>query len=100
MEEKERRERGQFSEEFKAEAVRLVAEGRRSKLGIAESLGISASLLSRWCEAARSGKHGKEMTQALSDAERVRRLEAENRELKLEREILKKAAAFFAKHQT
>jgi transposase len=97
---KQRRERREFSEEYKAEAIRMVVSGRRKKSDVAKSLGISASLLSRWCAAAKNGRHGESVATSVSESERIRQLEAENRELKLEREILKKAAAYFAKNQT
>jgi transposase len=95
-----RRVRRKFSEEYKIEAVRMVVEGSRTKREVAKSLGISAALLSRWYAASREGKHGSHVAVSLNESERIRQLEREVQELKLERELLKKAAAYFAKNQT
>jgi transposase len=80
--------------EFKQEAVRLMRDRSKSVLQVAKDLGISESALRRW-EHELSDKS----PAARSDSEHqeVLRLRQENRILKMEREILKKAAAFFAK---
>jgi transposase len=97
--EKPKKARQVFSEEYRREAVRLVLIGDRSQEAVANMLGISESALSRWVRLARNGSKGQAMMTSVSDAERIKMLEAENRELKLEREILKKATMFFVKHQ-
>jgi len=81
--------------EFKAEAVRLVRTSSDGLSKIARDLGISVSTLRVWTEATRPKPEV-----PLTDDERteLRRLRRENRELRMEREILKKATAFFAKH--
>ena len=93
-----RKTRRQFSKEFKAEAVRLCET--RSPTEVAESLGVTASLLSRWKSAAeREGNdafRGNGNRTALE--EELRRLRKENADLREEKEILKKAAAYFAKY--
>lgn len=89
-----KRTRRYFSGEFKREAVRQLLGGKRSLAVVAQELGIGAELLRRWREelnvpsAERLG---------LSEAEELRRLRRENAVLREEREILKKATAFFAK---
>jgi transposase len=94
---KPRRERRSFSEEFKAGAVRLVLDEGQSITRTARDLDLTSSVLSQWVTQARAdrtkGKTG------LTSAERTElaQLRRENRQLKLERDILKKAAAFFAK---
>jgi transposase len=95
-----RKKRQVFSESFKADAVRMVASSGKTKESVARMLGVSVSALSRWVSAAKEGKQGEAISIALNESERIRQLEAENHQLRLEREILKKATMFFAKHQT
>jgi transposase len=89
-----RRRRPNYSTEFRAEAVRRVRNSDEPLLIIARDLGVSAGSLKAWVEASRPKPEV-----PLTDDERteLRRLRKENRELKMEREILKKATAFFAK---
>ena len=94
-----RRKRRQFSEEFKAEAVRLVLDEGKSMAEVAKDLDLVPSALNGWVAQARADRtHGRT---GLTTAEReeLARLRKENRVLREERDILKKAAAFFAKHQ-
>jgi transposase len=94
-----RRPRRQFDDDFKAQAVRLVLDEGKSVGSVARDLDLTESNLRTWVERARADRtHGKT---GLTTAEReeLARLRKENRELRTEREILKKAAAFFAKHQ-
>ena len=92
------RKRRSFTPEFKAEAVRLVIEDGRTVTSVAADLDLTASALGSWVERARadSGK-SKRATLTTDEREELARLRKENRELKLDRDILKKAAAFFAK---
>lgn len=85
----------QFTPEFKKEAVALVTEQGYMVTRAAASLGISAKTLHTWVTRARNQNDG-----ALSDDERAELtlLRKENKALRLEKEILKKACAFFAKH--
>lgn len=87
----------QFTHEFKKEAVALVTEQDYTVARAAASLGISAKTLHTWVTLARSQHDG-----VLSDDERteLKRLRKENKELRLEKERLKKASAFFAKHMS
>lgn len=95
---KSRRVRRQFTEEFRAGAVRLVIDEHRSIAQVARELDLTESALRLWVERARADK-GKGRPGVLTTAEReeLSRLRKENRELRMERDILKKAAAFFAK---
>jgi transposase len=94
----ERRKRRSYTREFKAETVRLVVEGGRSIPEVARDLELTESALRAWVQQsevdAGRGKPG-ELTTA--EREELARLRREVRTLRLEREILKKAAAFFAK---
>lgn len=86
-----------FTLEFKKEAVALVTEHDYTVARAATSLGISSKTLHTWVTLARSQPDG-----VLSDDERteLKRLRKENKELRPEKEILKKASAFFAKHMS
>ena len=96
-----KRPRRQFSDEFKAGAVRLVLEEGKSVSRVARDLDLTTSALRTWVERARAdaGK-GKPGTLTSSEREELAKLRKENRQLKMEREILKKAAAFFAKENS
>jgi len=85
-----------FTPEYKAEAVRLLRESGRPYKEVAEDLGISAGSLYRWNQELR-GSPRETVDIELSPEEEVKRLRKRVRELEMEREILKKAAAFFAK---
>ncbi len=93
-----RSKRQSFSQSFRAEAVRLVLEEKMSQGQVCRDLGISDSSLSRWVKQARIDA-GKGHVGALTTNERqeLARLRRDNRRLRMEREILKNAAAFFAK---
>lgn len=93
-----KRKRRSFSEEFKAGAVRLVLEEGKTVAAAARDLDLTQSSLRNWVEQARTDA-GRGKPGALTTAEREEfsRLRKENRILLEEREILKKAAAFFAK---
>ena len=91
--------RQKFTKEFKGDAIKLVLEQGYSRSEVGRRLGIHPSVVSRWVreyqrdqkEAAEGGIPRREL-----EAE-IRRLRKENKRLEMEREILKKAAAFFAK---
>jgi transposase len=88
-----------FTSEFKVEAVKLVTEQGRSFAEAAANLGIAESLLRKWKKdrdaQGDQALPGKGHIPALE--EELRRLRAENKRLQMERDILKKATAFFAK---
>ena len=88
-----------FSREFKIEAVKLVTQQGYGVNQAAESLGIGANLLRRWREKfAEQGQEAFPGKGKLTAAdEEMRRLREECRRLRMERDILKKATAFFAK---
>ncbi len=92
------RKRREFSTEFKEEAVNLVLEAGMGISEVAEDLDIGRSSLYNWVKQAEADR-GNEASDCLTTSERedLKRLRRENRILKEERLILKKAAAFFAK---
>lgn len=93
-----RRKRREFSEEFKADAVKLAREGGRSLGRIAKDLDLTETSLREWVRKA-DIEAGNGPADALTKAEREElvRLRRENKRLEMERAILKKATAFFAK---
>src|SRR3954454_25054499 len=87
-----------FTPEFRAEAVRLAQTSGRRRREVAEDLGIGLSTLRHWID----GQRDREMEAPPSDrqedmAAELKRLRRENEVLRQEREILKRATAFFAK---
>ena len=93
-----RRARRRFTDEQKAEAVRLVHSSGKSVYRIAQELDLTETALRRWVQQAEIDA-GKGPAGALTsdEKEELRRLRRENRRLRQEREFLKQAAAFFAK---
>jgi transposase len=94
-----RRTRRSFTDDYKAGAVRLVLDEGKTVAAAARDLGLTESSLRNWVDQARADRtHGKT---GLTTAEReeLARLRKENRILHEEREILRKAAAFFAKER-
>lgn len=89
-----------YTYEFKMEAVRLVESGQRLAEA-ARSLGVVEQTLSNWIKAHRAGKltaHGRGSKLTAEQIE-IRQLRAELARLKMERDILGKAMAYFAKGQ-
>lgn len=93
-----RRPRRTFNPEFKAEAVRLCRAGDRSITQVAKDLELTETALREWVRRA-DVDAGKGPAGALTSDERAElaRLRRENKQLQMEREILKKAAKFFAR---
>jgi transposase len=94
-----RKPRRKYTKQFKADAVRLVREGSGSQSDVARHLGIGPSLLSAWVLRAESKEEVKGTLDPKEQAE-VERLRREVEQLRMERDFLKKAAAFFAKNQS
>jgi len=94
-----RRARRQFSEEFQAGAVRLVLDEGKTVGAVARGLDLTPSSLGKWVKQARADRSHSKTGLTTAERDELARLRKENRELRTEREILKKAAAFFAKHQ-
>jgi transposase len=90
------RTRPPYPEEFRREAVGLIRSGQRSLAEASRSLGVSQQTLRNWLKQA-DVDEGRAEGLSGEEREELRRLRRENRVLREEREILKKAAAFFAK---
>lgn len=86
-----------FSAEFKAEAVKLVLEGGRTMNAVAQEVGVYPSVLRSWVLQAQADAGNSEALSS-SEKEELAALRRENRQLKMEAEILKKATAFFARN--
>lgn len=87
-----------FSTEFKQQAVRLAREGTKSRSALARDLGITPSALCKWVkDADATEKAGFAPGGRKALEEENRRLQRELEQVKEERDILKKATAFFAK---
>lgn len=94
----ERRRRRKFTPEFKAGTIKLVKESGKSVAQVARELDLTETALRAWVKQhdtdAGMGPPGALTT---AEKEELTRLRKENRELRMERELLKKWAAFFAK---
>lgn len=94
----QKRQRRDFTDEFKSDAVKLVMEQGYSCSEVGRRLGVNGSNISRWVRQYRRQQEnpdGKSGSLRELEAE-IKRLRKENKRLEMEREILKKAAAFFA----
>ena len=85
----------QYPREYKEEAVALVTEQGYSVPKAAESLGINPNMLYKWKDKLEAESQVKDLEE--SERDELKRLRKEIKELRMEKEILKKASAFFAK---
>jgi transposase-like protein len=93
-----RRKRRKFTPEFKAETVKLIRESGRSIGEICRELDLTETAVRSWVRQTEvDAGRGPEGVMTSTELEELRRLRREVRELRQEREILKKATAFFAK---
>lgn len=86
-----------YTEDFKRDAVKLALEGDKTQAQTAIDLGVNPQTLYQWIQKYRSDFLSSD--HKLSPDEELKQLRKENARLIEEREILKKAAAYFAKHQ-
>ena len=92
-----KRQRREFTDEFKNDAVKLVTEQGYSCTETGRRLGVNHTNISRWVRAYKDQLENKAEPGSTPDLDaEVKRLRKENKRLLMEREILKKAAAFFA----
>ena len=96
-EKKPKRQRRKFTDEFRAGAVRLVLDEGKTIAQVARDLDLTASGLAEWVKRARAARDGGKSGLTTEERAELTRLRKENRQLLMERDILKKAAAFFAK---
>ena len=88
-----------YTSEFRREALELVGSSGQSVAEVARSLGVSSQTLGNWVKADRERREREQDPEALSESEReeLARLRKEVAELRMDREILRKAAAYFAR---
>jgi transposase len=84
-----------YPEEFRREAVQMLRAGRTPR-ELAESLGVSEQTLRNWRRQDQRDRHERDDGLTSDEREELRRLRRENARLKQERDLLKRAAAFFA----
>jgi len=96
---KGRRTRRSFTDDYKTGAVRLVLDEGKTVAAAARDLGLTESSLRNWVEQARADRSKGRTGLTTEERAELASLRRDNRELRMERDILKKAAAFFAKHQ-
>lgn len=90
--------RKKYTDDFKRDAVRMMRNrGTRSVAEVADDLGVPANHLHRWARVLDADAVAKRNEQGETLEDEVRRLRKENERLRMEKAILKKAAAFFAK---
>jgi transposase len=88
--------RARYTLEYKIEAIRMVRNGQ-SQSAVAKILGISSRTLNDWIKADDAGKLNGAGKQVSAEQMEIARLRAENAKLRMERDILGKATAYFAK---
>jgi transposase len=91
------RTRPPYPEEFRREAVRLARLGDKLQRRLAKDLGISDVTLRNWLKEEKAGKGERPGGLSSDEREELGRLRDENAKLRMEREILRKAAVFFAR---
>ena len=88
---------GKYSPEFKEAAVREVIDNSRTIADVARGLGVVEQTLGNWVKAYRELHAGEEPELSVTERARIKELEREVRELRMENEFLGKSVAFFAK---
>src|SRR5690242_14771507 len=96
---KRRRARRQFTDEFKAGVIRLVLDDGKTVGAVARDMDLTETAVREWVKRTRADRTQGRTGLTTAEREELARLRKENRELRTERDILKKAAALFAKHQ-
>jgi transposase len=86
-----------YSDQFKRDAVRLVTQEGYSKKAAAQAVGVCHTTLKSWL--LRYGDEAPQRTVFASQQDELEHLRAENRRLRMQRDILKKAAAYFAQQE-
>jgi transposase len=91
--------RKRYSKEFKLDAVSLVLDQGYSRAEAARSLGLNSNMLGRWVSEHRAdgGQSFRGNGKLTPEQEEIRKLRSQVKNLKMEKEILKKATVFFAK---
>ena len=96
-----KRKRRSFSSEYKAEVVKLIQDGDKSLGQVVRDLDLTETAVRRWvAQSEVDAGRGDGKLLSTDEREELARLRRENRQLRMEREVLKKATAFFAKEST
>jgi transposase len=96
-----KRKRRSFSPEYKAEVAKLVLQGGKSIGQVCRELDLTETAVRKWVKQAEvDSGNGPPGALTTEEREELRRLRKENKQLRMEREILKKATAFFAKENS
>jgi transposase len=90
-----KRHRRKFTDEFKAETVKVIQTSGRTVGSVARELSIGETAVRRWVKQAEAS--GSADTLTVDERSELQRLRKQNQELRMEKEILRKATAFFAK---
>jgi transposase len=90
---------GSYSEQFREEAVKMVIEQSRPIAQVARELSVKEGTLGNWVNLYRRKHAGEEPPLTVNERARLRELEKEVGELRMEAEFLKKASAYFAREQ-
>jgi len=91
------RTRPPYPPEFRAEAVELIRSGTKSIRELSRDLGVTDQTLRNWVRQTEIDAGRRHDGVTTSEREELRRLRSENRTLRMERDLLKKAAVFFAR---
>lgn len=101
MEPKQRRERRNYTDEFKVQAVRRVLDEGKGVATVARELDLTRSALEAWVRRAKADRgQGRPQDLTSSEREELARLRKENRELQMERDFLKNVSSFFARESS
>lgn len=92
-----KRHRRKFTDEFKAETVKVIQTSGRTVGSVARELSIGETAVRRWVKQAEAS--GSADTLTVDERSELQRLRKQNQELRMEKEILRKATAFFAKER-
>ena len=91
--------RKEYDREFREGAVRIVEETGKSIAAVARDLGVNAGTLGNWVVRAREARDGAEGL-SKDEVEELKRLRAENAELRMERDVLKRSVVLWVKEAT
>ncbi len=94
-----RRPRPQYTEEFKSQTIRLVLDEGKSVSAVVRDLDLTPSASRLWVEQTRVDRTKGKTGLTTVEHEELARLRKENRQMRMDRDILEKTAAFFVKHR-
>ena len=92
--------RKKYDREFREGAVRIVEETGKPIAQVARDLGVNEGTLGNWVQRAREDREGRRGELSKDDYEELKRLRAENAELRMERDVLKRSVVLWVKEAT